>query len=63
MAVRKEMRWNVWDSICEEKKNWIVAKSMFFAYKTRDIDGKKFSMKNIIFDICKMRRGPLKSVY
>jgi len=37
---------------------------MFFAYKTKDIDGKKFCMKNIdIRNIYNVRRRTLKSIY
>ena len=48
------------------KKNRIVAKSMFFAYKTKDIDymEKKFGTKNVdIRNTYKIKHGILKSIY
>jgi len=46
------------------KKNWIVAKSTFFAYKTKDIDCmEKIGIKNVgIRNTYKMRRETLKSI-
>ena len=46
------------------KKNQIVTKSMFFAYKTILIVWKKIRYKSVsIQNTYKMRRGTLKSIY